>query len=157
MITAILKAYWKQLLIVVMLAALVTGGVVAWNVHGERQYDAGYAQAQADQKQADEKARHSVIRRKPKLNVKRNPVSMLRALMLSMLMLLLTACAQNLTKPSDSPNTIPELSPLARQPARSSVCSPTCLKKATDLTSQQQKRLSDIGMQDSPVSDNTTP
>lgn len=57
MITAILKAYWKQLLIVVMLAALVTGGVVAWNVHGDRQYDAGYAQAQADQKQADEKAR----------------------------------------------------------------------------------------------------
>lgn len=40
-----------------MLAALVIGGVVAWNVHGSRQYDAGYAKAQADQKQADEKAR----------------------------------------------------------------------------------------------------
>lgn len=57
MIWAFVKTYWKQLLIVVMLAALVVGGMVAWNVHGSRQYDAGYAQAQADQKQADDKAR----------------------------------------------------------------------------------------------------
>ena len=57
MIWALLKAYWKQLLILAMLAALVIGGVVAWNVHGSRQYDAGYAKAQADQKQADAKLR----------------------------------------------------------------------------------------------------
>ncbi|WP_163310218.1 DUF2514 domain-containing protein [Enterobacter kobei] len=57
MIWVFVKAYWKQLLIVVMLAALVIGGVVAWNVHGSRQYDAGYTQAQADQKQADAKLR----------------------------------------------------------------------------------------------------
>ena len=57
MILAFFKAYWKQLLIVAMLAALVAGGVIAWNVHGSRQYDAGYAQAQADQKQADAKLR----------------------------------------------------------------------------------------------------
>lgn len=57
MILAFAKAYWKQLLIVVMLAALVIGGLVAWNVHGSRQYDAGYAQAQADQKEADAKLR----------------------------------------------------------------------------------------------------
>lgn len=57
MIWELVKAYWKQLLIVVMLAALVAGGVIAWNVHGSRQYDAGYAKAQADQKQADEKVR----------------------------------------------------------------------------------------------------
>ena len=56
MITAFVKAYWKQLLIVSMLAALVTGGVVAWNVHGDRQYDAGYAQAKADRKAEDDKA-----------------------------------------------------------------------------------------------------
>ncbi|EBI6103577.1 DUF2514 family protein [Salmonella enterica subsp. enterica serovar Newport] len=54
---AFVKAYWKQLLIVVMLAALVIGGVVAWKAHGDRQYAAGYTQAQADQKQADDKAR----------------------------------------------------------------------------------------------------
>lgn len=57
MIWVLVKAYWKQLLIVVMLAALIIGGVVAWNVHGSRQYDAGYTQAQADQKQADAKLR----------------------------------------------------------------------------------------------------
>ena len=57
MITAIVKAYWKQLLIVAMLAALVAGGVVAWSVHGDRQYDAGYAQAKADRKAEDEKDR----------------------------------------------------------------------------------------------------
>lgn len=57
MIWAFAKAYWKQLLIVLMLAALVTGGVVAWNVHGDRQYDAGYAQAKADRKAEDDKAR----------------------------------------------------------------------------------------------------
>ncbi|EDQ7168527.1 DUF2514 family protein [Salmonella enterica subsp. enterica] len=57
MIWPFVKAYWKQLLIVVMLAALVAVGVVSWNVHGSRQYSAGYAQAQVDQKQADDKAR----------------------------------------------------------------------------------------------------
>lgn len=57
MILALVKEYWKQLLIVLMLAALVIGGVVAWNVHGSRQYDAGYAHAQAEQKEADAKLR----------------------------------------------------------------------------------------------------
>lgn len=57
MIWVFVKAYWKQFLIVVMLAALVVGGAVVWNIHGNRQYDAGYAKAKADQKSADEKAR----------------------------------------------------------------------------------------------------
>lgn len=57
MIWAFIKAYWKQLLIVAMLAALVVGGRVAWNVHGSRQYDAGYTEAKADQKEADAKLR----------------------------------------------------------------------------------------------------
>ena len=57
MIWVFVKAYWKQLLIVVMLAVLVIGGRVAWNEHGDRLYAAGYVQAQADQKQADDKAR----------------------------------------------------------------------------------------------------
>lgn len=155
MIWAFAKAYWKQLVIMAMLAVLVISGVVAWNAHGSRQYDAGYAQAQEDQKQADDKASHNVIRRKHKLNVKHSPVSMWRVLMLSMLMPLLTACAPSLTKPSDSPNTIPDLSPLARQPARSSVCSPTCLKKATEFTTQQQLRLKSIGLQENPANSNT--
>lgn len=50
MIWEFVKAYWKQLLISVMLAALVAGCRIAWVNHGETQYAAGYAQAQADQK-----------------------------------------------------------------------------------------------------------
>ncbi|EJR8302336.1 DUF2514 family protein [Escherichia coli] len=57
MIWAFVKAYWKQLLIVVMLAVMAAGCRIAWVNHGETQYAAGYAQAQADQKQADDKAR----------------------------------------------------------------------------------------------------
>ena len=57
MIWAFVKAYWKQLLIVAMLAALAAGFRIALVNHGETQYAAGYAQAQADQKQADDKAR----------------------------------------------------------------------------------------------------
>ncbi|EEC1995050.1 DUF2514 family protein [Salmonella enterica] len=57
MILAFVKAYWKQLLIVVMLAAMVTGCRIAWVNHGETQYAAGYAKAQADRKVEDDKAR----------------------------------------------------------------------------------------------------
>ncbi|TCD18185.1 DUF2514 family protein [Lelliottia amnigena] len=57
MIWLFVKAYWKQLLIVVMLAAFAAGCRLAWVNHGETQYAAGYAKAQADQKQADDKAR----------------------------------------------------------------------------------------------------
>lgn len=73
MIWAFFKAYWKQLLIVAMLAALVVTAVVAWNVHGGRQYDAGYAKAQADQKQADDKARSQ--RDKEKAQIEREAQS----------------------------------------------------------------------------------
>lgn len=57
MIWAFVKAYWKHLIIVAMLAVLATSGVVAWNVHGSRQYDAGYAQAKEDRKTEDERVR----------------------------------------------------------------------------------------------------
>lgn len=57
MIPAFVKAYWKQLLIVALLAAIAFVCRVAWVNHGETQYAAGYAKAKADQKQADDKAR----------------------------------------------------------------------------------------------------
>ncbi len=57
MISLFVKAYWKQLLIVVMLAGLAVWCRAAWVQYGDERYDAGYAQAQADQKQADDKAR----------------------------------------------------------------------------------------------------
>ena len=57
MIWAFAKAYWKQLVIMAMLAVLVISGVVAWNAHGSRQYDAGYAQAEEDRKAEEDKVR----------------------------------------------------------------------------------------------------
>ncbi|MDT7481736.1 DUF2514 domain-containing protein [Citrobacter portucalensis] len=57
MITAFVKAYWKQLIIVVMLAALGAVCRVAWVNHGETQYAAGYAKSQADRKAEDDKSR----------------------------------------------------------------------------------------------------
>ncbi|SAH70897.1 Phage endopeptidase Rz [Enterobacter hormaechei] len=57
MIWTFVKAYWKQLLIVLMLAVLAAGCRIAWVNHGETQYAAGYAQAQADRKAEDDKAR----------------------------------------------------------------------------------------------------
>lgn len=57
MIWAFVKAYWKQLVIMAMLAVLVISGVVAWNAHGSRQYDAGYAQAEEDRKDEEDKVR----------------------------------------------------------------------------------------------------
>lgn len=77
MIWAFVKAYWKQLLIVVMLAALVVGGLVAWNVHGDRQYAAGYAQAKADQKQVDDKVRSQ--RDQEKIQIERDAISRIEA------------------------------------------------------------------------------
>lgn len=57
MIWAFVKAYWKQLLIVMMLAGLAAGCRIAWVSHGETQHAAGYAQAKAEQKEADAKLR----------------------------------------------------------------------------------------------------
>lgn len=56
MISAFVKSYWKQLLILIMLAALVGGGRIAWVSHGNARYDAGYTQAKADQAAADKAA-----------------------------------------------------------------------------------------------------
>lgn len=57
MIWAFVKAYWKQLLIVVMLAALAAGCRIAWVNHGEAQYAAGMAKAKSDQQAADDLVR----------------------------------------------------------------------------------------------------
>ena len=57
MIWAFVKAYWKQLLIVVLLAALAAVFRIVWVQHGVTQYAAGYAKAQADRKAEDDKAR----------------------------------------------------------------------------------------------------
>lgn len=54
MIAATLKAYWKPLVITALLSVIAIGCRYAWVDHGKKQYAAGYAQAQADQKEADD-------------------------------------------------------------------------------------------------------
>lgn len=56
MITFI-RAWWKPLLVLALVAAIAIGARIAWVSHGETQYAAGYAQAKADQKKADDEAR----------------------------------------------------------------------------------------------------
>lgn len=53
----ILKAWWKPLALLAVLSLLVAGSRIAWVKHGQVQYDAGYAKAQADQKKADDEAK----------------------------------------------------------------------------------------------------
>lgn len=53
MIAALLKAYWKPLAITALLSLIVIGCRYVWVDHGETQYAAGYAKAQAEQKEAD--------------------------------------------------------------------------------------------------------
>ncbi|WP_196606300.1 DUF2514 family protein [Escherichia coli] len=77
MICSLVKAYWKQLLIVVMLAALAAGGRLAWVNHGATQYEAGYAQAKEDQKQVDDKERSQ--RDQEKIQIERDAISRIEA------------------------------------------------------------------------------
>jgi hypothetical protein len=157
MIWAFVKAYWKQLLIVAMLAALVIGGVVAWNVHGDRQYDAGYAKAQADQKQADDKARSQ--RDQEKTQIEREAQSRIDVARVDAEHA--NSAADGLRSELDKTKRLAEnytgSFPTGTPASKVIRCSPTCLKKAIDLTSEQQKRLSDIGMRESHASDSMNP
>ena len=127
MIWAFVKAYWKQLLIVVMLAALVFGGMIAWNVHSDRQYDAGYAQAKADRKAEDEKARQHDEQEKAtnereaqqRIDQARNDA--------------LDAAARS--------GSITPLSALGRQPQTPEFCLPTCSKNLSNETDNWQNTL----------------
>lgn len=56
MITFI-RAWWKPLAVILVIAALALACRVAWVSHGNARYDAGYTKAKADQKAADDKAK----------------------------------------------------------------------------------------------------
>ncbi|EPN9526762.1 DUF2514 family protein [Cronobacter malonaticus] len=51
------RGWWKPLLLLALVAAVAIGARMAWVNHGKAQYASGYAQAQSDQQQADERAR----------------------------------------------------------------------------------------------------
>lgn len=70
------------------------------------------------------------------------------AMMLSLLSPVLSGCAGSSTAYVSSQANMPELSHLARQPERSSLCLPNCSTKATTLIDGQQKKLTSITMLD---------
>lgn len=57
MIRLFVKAYWKKLLFISMLAALLIGCREAWISHGDTRYAAGYAKAKVEQRTADDIAK----------------------------------------------------------------------------------------------------
>lgn len=141
MITAFVKAYWKQLLIVSMLAALVAGGVVAWNVHGDRQYDAGYAQAKADRKAEDEKARqHDEQEKATNEREAQQRIDHARNDALDAA-LALAGCSSSSLPSVSSSGSITPLSALGRQPQTPEFCLPTCSKNLSNETGNWQNTL----------------
>lgn len=53
----ILKAWWKPLALLAVVALLVAGSRIAWVKHGQAQYDAGYAKRGEEQVAADKLTR----------------------------------------------------------------------------------------------------
>ncbi|MGI8160185.1 DUF2514 family protein [Enterococcus faecalis] len=140
MIWAFAKAYWKQLVIMAMLAVLVISGVVAWNAHGSRQYDAGYAQAKEDRKAEDEIVRQhyeqekSINEREAQQRIDQARNDALDA----------AARAGRLrhSLPSvSSSGSITPLSALGRQPQTPEFCLPTCSANLSRETDNWQSML----------------
>lgn len=52
-----IRAWWKPLLVLALVAAIAIGARMAWVNHGETQYAAGYAKRDTEQKQADAAAK----------------------------------------------------------------------------------------------------
>ena len=82
------------------------------------------------------------------------PALMLRAAMLLALAVSAMGCAQTstITAPPPEPPRIPALPPQARQPAKPSMCSPTCSSGLMKLRENWRKRLTSPTPQDSPAS-----
>ena len=77
--------------------------------------------------------------------------------MLIVLALFLTGCSGNSTKSSGSPATLPDLSPLARQPETPSYCLPTCSSNAATDTQGWQNSLMPLTQPVPPANSPTTP
>lgn len=157
MILTFVKAYWKQLIIVLMLAVLVISGVVAWNIHGSRQYDAGYAQAKEDRKAEDERVRQHYEQEKAtnereaqqRIDQARNDAldAAARAGRLQ----------QQLLPSVSSSGSITPLSALGRQPQTPEFCLPTCSANLSRETDNWQSMLTGQPKPEESAKNSTTP
>lgn len=154
MITAFVKAYWKQLLIVSMLAALVAGGVIAWNIHGDRQYDAGYAQAKADRKAEDEKAsQHDEQEKATNEREAQQRIDQARNDALDAA----AGCSSSSLPSVSSSGSITPLSALGRQPQTPEFCLPTCSANLSRETDNWQSMLTGQPKPEESAKNSTTP
>lgn len=141
MITAFMKAYWKQLLIVSMLAVLVAGGVVAGIFTVTGSTTPGMRRRRQTAKQKMIKPVNMTNRRKQPMNERRSRGSTGRAMMLLMLPLALAGCSSSSLPSVSSSGSITPLSALGRQPQTPEFCLPTCSKNLSNETDNWQNTL----------------
>ncbi len=156
MIWAFAKAYWKQLVIMAMLAVLVISGVVAWNAHGSRQYDAGYAQAKEDRKAEDEIVRQHYEQEKS-INEREAQQRIDQARNALMLPLALAGCSNSSLPSVSSSGTITPLSALGRQPQTPEFCLPTCSANLSREIDNWQSMLTGQPKPEESAKNSTTP
>ncbi len=111
------------------------------NVHGIRQYDAGYAQAKEDCKAEEEKVRQYYEQEKVTNEREAQQRIDQRAMMLLMLPLALTGCSNNSLPSVSSSGSITPLSALGRQPQTPEFCLPTCSANLSRETDNWQSML----------------
>lgn len=157
MIWAFAKAYWKQLVIMAMLAVLVISGVVAWNAHGSRQYDAGYAQAEEDRKAEEEKVRQYYEQEKATNEREaQQRIDQARSDALDV-PLALAGCSNSSLPSVSSSGSITPLSALGRQPQTPEFCLPTCSANLSRETDNWQSMLTGQPKPEESAKNSTTP
>lgn len=157
MIWAFVKSYLKQLLIMAVLAVLAISGVVAWSVHGSRQYDAGYAQAKEDRKTEDERVRQHYEQEKA-INEREAQQRIDQARNDALDAAARTGRLQQQLLPSvSSSGTITPLSALGRQPQTPEFCLPTCSANLSRETDNWQSMLTGQPKPEESAKHSTTP
>lgn len=157
MIWSFVKAYRKQLIIMAVLAVLVISGVVAWNVHGSRQYDAGYAQAKEDRKTEDERVRQhyeqekSINEREAQQRIDQARNDALDAAARA------GGCSNSSLPSVSSSGTITPLSALGRQPQTPEFCLPTCSANLSREIDNWQSMLTGQPKPEESAKNSTTP
>ncbi len=157
MILAFAKAYWKQLVIMAMIAVLVISGVVVWNAHGSRQYDAGYAQAEEDRKDEEDKFRQYYEQEKvTNEREAQQRIDQARSDALDAAARL-AGCSNSSLPSVSSSGSITPLSALGRQPQTPEFCLPTCSANLSRETDNWQSMLTGQPKQEESAKNSMTP
>lgn len=160
MISAFIKAYWKQLLIALMLAAIVFGCRIAWVKHGQAQYDAGYAKRGEEQVAADKltrKQREEENARNEREAQSRIDQARNDAMLAAQRAGALAGCSTSSIPSGSGSESIPPLTALGRQPETPEYCLPTCSANLSNEIDSWQTSLTGQLPPEPPASGSTTP